>query len=261
MVALGKVLASKSCQLEELSFAGQCLDDTDGLLTGHIGILAQGLRWNESLRRLDLSWNGLLDKDIEDLGQILPTCKLQKLDLSGNKITHSGFVSFTHHIPKSLKSFDFSSKYLERRGAAECHTLTLFEEHPQLWDDGVRWKYAKTSTAQKIQHLKDLNRCGRILLACDGAIPLSVWPIVLARANALLVLDSTELGLDSNERAPNAIFHLLQGPALMQRRFDRDSSQATCVGAGVSERLPTSSKRGPAETIDQASAKKGRAEY
>jgi hypothetical protein len=64
MVALGKVLASKNCQLEELDFSGQCLDDSDGLLIGHIGILAQGLRWNESLRCLDLSWNGLLDKDI-----------------------------------------------------------------------------------------------------------------------------------------------------------------------------------------------------
>jgi hypothetical protein len=124
-----------------------------------------------------------------------------------------------------------------------------------LWEDGFPWKYVRTPTAQKIQHFKDLNRCGRILLARDGAIPLSVWPIVLARANTLLVLDSTELVIDSKERAPNAIFHLLQGPALMQRRFDRDSSLATsCVGANT-----TSSKR-PAETIGEESAKMGRNE-
>jgi hypothetical protein len=180
------------------------------------------------------------------LRQILTTCKLEKLDLSGNKITHSGFVSFTHNIPKSLKSFNFSSKYFERVNA-HCHTLTLFEEHPQLWEDGLPWKDVS---------FKDLNRCGRILLARDCAmIPLSVWPIVLARANTLLVLDSTELVIDSKERAPNAIFHLLQGPALMQRRFDRDSSLATsCVGANT-----TSSKR-PAETIGEESAKMGRNE-
>jgi hypothetical protein len=100
-----------------------------------------------------------------------------------------------------------------------------------------------------------LNRCGRILLVRGGAIPLSVWPIVLARANKVLIHSRS-----AERRTHNAIFHLLQGPALMQRRFDRDFIQATCIGAGASERLPTSSKRGSAETIDQESAKKGRSE-
>jgi hypothetical protein len=91
-------------------------------------------------------------------------------------------------------------------------------------------------------------------------MPLSVWPIVLARANTLLDLDSMKLVLDSKERAPNVIFHLLQGPALMQRRFDRYSSQTICIGPGASERLTKSSKRGPAQIIDQESAKKERSE-
>jgi hypothetical protein len=260
LVALGKLLASSKCQLEELDFSDQGIDDDahartslvrdhDGL-TGHLGILAEGLRCNQSLTRLDLLWNGLLDKDMDVLGQILATCKLEQLNLSANRITHSGFVSFTKNLPKSLKWFDFSGNDFNQEEAA-CYTLELFEEYPQLWYDGWDWEDSESPIHQKIQHFKDLNRCGRILLvASDGAIPLSIWPTVLARANTLLS--------DNKERTNNAIFHLLQGPALMQRRFDRDYSQSTCVGA--SDRLTKSSKRGPAETIDQASAKKERSE-
>jgi hypothetical protein len=90
-------------------------------------------------------------------------------------------------------------------------------------------------------------------------IPLSVWPIVLARANT--VLACSIISDYVNERTANTIFHLLQGhPALMQRRYDRDSSQ-TITGVGA-EPLATSSKRGPAETIDdrKESGKKGRSE-
>jgi hypothetical protein len=128
MVALGKVLATRSCRLEELDFSGQCNDN--GGLTGWLGPLTQGLRWNVSLTCLNLSYCKLLDKDIDDLVQILATCKLEELDSSGNEISYSGFVSFTQNISKSLKSFNFSGFYFDKEEAA-CLMLTLFEEHPQ----------------------------------------------------------------------------------------------------------------------------------
>jgi hypothetical protein len=246
--ALGKVLASRSCRIEELNFASQGNDESG--LTGLLGPLSQGfLQGNKSLTRLNLLSNGLLDKDMDDLGQILATCQLEQLNLTENRITHSGFVCLTQNTPKSLTRFDCSDSDFDQEEVA-CYTLTLFEEHPQLWEDGLEWEDSKLPIHQKIQHFKDLNRCGRVLLVLGGAIPLAVWPIVLARANKVLV----SYRYRSAERTANAIFHLLQGPALMQRRFDRDSSQASCVVA-------TSSKRGPAETIDRKeSAKKGRSE-
>jgi hypothetical protein len=235
-------------------------DDESGL-TGLLGILAQGLQGNKlSLTHLNLSRCKLLDKDIDDLGQILATCKLeeldlrgnritlldnndsddlgtlgqilatcklQRLDLSDNEITHSGFVSLTQTIPKSLKRFYFSGNDFDEEEVA-CHILTLFEEHPQLWDDGLYWNDSRSPMHKKIQHFKDLNQCGRILLAhAGGTIPLSVWPIVLARAYT--VMRGSPWSHKKEERTHNAIFHLLQGPALMQRRFDRESSQAPDV--------------------------------
>jgi hypothetical protein len=232
LVALGKVLASKSCQLERLDFSNQGRYYGDRSILGQglestvgrgLELLAQGLQWNESLTSLNLSSsNNLVDTDIDHLGKILATCKLQTLNLSGNSITYSGLVSLTQNIPGSLKSFSLSGNAFSQEEAAS-HTLALLEEHPQLWEDGFNWEHSISPTHQKIQHFKDLNRCGRILLAGDAGIPLSVWPIVLERANTLL---------DSEERTPNVMFYLLQGPALMQRRFDGDSSQAACVKLG-----------------------------
>jgi hypothetical protein len=212
LVALGKVLASKSCKLETLEYSLQIEDDDteddDDGLAGGLVTLAKGLQGNASLRSLNLSSNELEDKDIDHLGQILETCKLQVLDLSDNRITLSGFVRVTQNIPKSLKSFDFSESNFSQEEAA-CHTLTLFEGNPQLLEDGFNWDDSESPMRPEIQHFKDFNRCGRILLAAHGGIPLSVWPIVLARANTLL-----EGSRDSDERIPDAIFSLLQGPAL-----------------------------------------------
>jgi hypothetical protein len=159
------------------------------------------------------------------------------LDLSDNGITLSGFVSLTQNIPQSLKSFDFNDNAFSKKEAA-CHALALFEEHPQLWEDGFDWDGSESPMHQKIQHFKDLNRCGRILLAGESAIPLSVWPTVLARANTLL--------------GQNAIFRLLQGPALMQRRFDREADDAPFARAG--KRATSFSKRLASAATGKANA-------
>jgi hypothetical protein len=67
----------------------------------------------------------------------------------------------------------------------------------------------------EIKHFMDLNESGRILLGKDqSSVPLSLWPLVLERANGLF----SDWDDDEPARRANAIFHLLQGPALMQRR-------------------------------------------
>jgi hypothetical protein len=254
LVALGKVLTSSRCRLEGLGFCRQNRDP--GGLSGRLGMLAQALEGYSSLTNLNLSSNSLVDEDIDHLRRILATCRLlEKVDLSDNIITLSGFVCLTQSVPKSLKSFLFTRNYFAMEDAA-CHTIALFEEHPQMCEIGFGSRNFNWPMDQKFQHIRDLNRCGRILLlAREAAIPLSVWPIVLARANTLL-----EGSRNSEERTSNAIFHLLQGPALMQRRFDGDTSQAMGVGAGASERFATSSIRPAEDTIDKESAKKGKSE-
>jgi Ser/Thr protein kinase RdoA (MazF antagonist) len=190
--------------------------------------------------------NGLLDKDIDHLGQILATCKLQSLDLSDNRITLTGFVRIVQNIPNCLKSFDFFGNAFDADEAA-CHTLTLFKEHPHLWEDGFNWNHSKSPMRPEIEHFKDFNRCGKILLAPEVAIPLSFWPFVLARANTLL-----EGYSNWAERTPNAIFHLLQGPALMQRKFDGEADDAPFARAG--KRATRFSKRLASAATGKANA-------
>jgi hypothetical protein len=62
------------------------------------------------------------------------------------------------------------------------------------------------------EHYLDLNRSGRILLSGNVSrpgIPLSVWPVVLQRAN--------ELFQENGRRQANVLYHLLNGPAFRAR--------------------------------------------
>jgi Leucine-rich repeat (LRR) protein len=68
------------------------------------------------------------------------------------------------------------------------------------------WK--ETSQSPKIQHLLDLNKTGRVLVA-NNRVPLAVWPRVLDRANRLLA--------DDKARQATAVFHLLRGPMTLER--------------------------------------------
>jgi hypothetical protein len=74
-------------------------------------------------------------------------------------------------------------------------------------------------------HLMNVNRSGINLLGQNDGNPLSLRPLVLERMN-MIFRDE----IDDERRTANAIFHLLQGPALRQPRTFAD-------GAALSMRL------------------------
>jgi hypothetical protein len=61
------------------------------------------------------------------------------------------------------------------------------------------------------------NQAGRVLLGQGGhSVPLSLWPVVLERANKMFKHSEDD---DRERKRANVVFLLLQGPALMQRKF------------------------------------------
>lgn len=71
------------------------------------------------------------------------------------------------------------------------------------------------SSSPLLQHYLDVNSCGRLLLEgtqCITPIPISVWPIVLARANTV-----GQCWNGGDSRRANIIYYLLHGPALAAR--------------------------------------------
>ena len=214
--ALGRLLTNS--KLQALSLNHQ----REGLAS-KVQILRGGLRENKFLERLYLSGNNLKDADLVQLAQSLSTCqRLEKLDLSNNKISGGGLEIFASHIPKSLKRLCLhSNSFGEEDGW--CHLLRILQDNPQLLQVDCHSDSEldpldsnRSKTQQDIEHFRDFNRSGRLLLCnINYAAPLSLWPVVLARANNLFEQD-----FRACRRGANVIYHLLQGPALMQRKVN-----------------------------------------
>lgn len=213
LVALVKLLSST--KLESLDFHHQSWQQ--GGLQSQIKILAAGLKGNQHIKRLNLSSNILVDEDLSSLSEILWTCpKLEELDLDLNNITNRGLETFSsQNIPGSLRRLRLSGNDFTREGAT--HLLKILQVNLELGFVDCHQFWVRSEKRREIQHFMDLNRSGRILLRHSSATPIALWPVVLAKANT--VFRSNE------ERRADVIFHLLQGPALMERRDSRVAAE------------------------------------
>jgi hypothetical protein len=165
-------------------------------------LLANALAGNKCLRKLHLAMNCLGDEALDTLAQAFSTCRmLETLDLSNNELTDTDLETLLSHLPRTLKALDVSENEFTEHCAQKL-LLTAVEESPRLSHVMYRQHFlARDVIGRDMQHLMDFNRCGRILFCDRSILPLSVWPVVLGRANRL-----------QRARRPNAIFHMLQGP-------------------------------------------------
>jgi hypothetical protein len=206
LVALVQVLSST--KLESLDFHHQSWQE--GGLQSHIKILAAGLKGNQHLKRLNLSSNILVDEDLSSLSNILWTCpRLEELDLDLNNITNRGLETFaSQNMPGSLRRLRLSGNDFTREGA--IHLLKILKVNLELGFVDCHRFWVRSEERREIQHFMDLNRSGRILLRNRSTTPIALWPVVLAKASTVFRSNA--------ERRADVIFHLLQGPALMERR-------------------------------------------
>ncbi|XP_040189415.1 NACHT, LRR and PYD domains-containing protein 3-like isoform X2 [Rana temporaria] len=120
-------LSSPACQLEELDLSSTCLADTS------CSLLASGIRSNQSLKILILSFNHLTCPYFGDLMEALssPTCAVEQLMLQG-------ILLDDEHLPlmlplsnnKNLTYLDLSTNSLT--GASTPHLRDLILQSPSL---------------------------------------------------------------------------------------------------------------------------------
>ena len=150
---------------------------------------------------------------------------LVSIDLSDNAIGNLGIfqnqVSTATDKKSRLRRLDlddnlvvtdlFEGKLVVKTGAV-LSLVPLLERNPELGDLGQDFMNLvdADSFPPQVQHLMDMNRCGRVLLQ-DGSPPLSAGPLVLVKA-----INDTYLE-DNPLRMANVIYHLLQGPAFVSR--------------------------------------------
>jgi hypothetical protein len=215
--------------LEVLNFSKQ----SRGLSPSHIQVLVGALEGNQDLKSLNLSGNKIDDEGVDHLAKILSTCpQLQNLDLSDNNISVRGLETLAACHPSSLRKLDLSGNIFTMEDGACHHLLKLLEENPQLGRVSSKVGWKASELRPQIQHLLDYNKSGRVLaVAGQGTtpppVPLSILPIVLARANQIFASPGKA------PRQANVIFHLLQGqaPRLWEPRLappqDRSEGQTS----------------------------------
>jgi hypothetical protein len=197
--ALGSLISSPKCALTTLD-----ISYPDILLTRQIDtdLLSTAMKSSCSIQILKLRYCGLDHIAFSKLWSRL-SCwrKLIDIDITGNQV--SSLDSVKSNITR-LKRIDISHNPIltdeahgRKTGLAEFLTM-----HPELKSLGQQFKKSKCYSPD-LQHLLDINTCGRVLF-CDGfQTHYSMWPTVLERANIIFQ--------ESPHRQANVLFHLIYG--------------------------------------------------
>jgi hypothetical protein len=143
----------------------------------------QALQENSTLLHLDLSNKNVGDEAIESFASLLPQMRgLEKANLPENPFD----VSCVHSVLEAL------------------HFNTVIESL-----DLPAW----TRSDQRFEHWTSINSGGRQLLSMDN-LPLSLWPLVLERANNIRYYSNGNKWKEPMNEwiRPNVINYLLHGP-------------------------------------------------
>jgi hypothetical protein len=210
--SLRGVLSLQTCKVCSLKVTGKVVD---------FNLLLEGLEQNKSLKRLSL-----IDCDLDDgdlLKLLINLWKIQNLthlDLSRNVISKFPFLDpsvFVSVRRIRLRSLNLEYNPIMKEGKEnnnQSALLRLLMNAPQLGHVAdPRTTETSDLITPLIRHYLDWNRCGRILPTDhETALPLSMWPLVFARANTILQEDRIQRPEgDSPDRRPNVIYQLFHG--------------------------------------------------
>mmetsp|Transcript_32012 Transcript_32012/g.77770 ORF Transcript_32012/g.77770 Transcript_32012/m.77770 type:complete len:413 (-) Transcript_32012:1682-2920(-) len=180
----------------------------------------ENLAHNTSLKNLQLAANGLNDGFIESTLKIFgKDSALEELNLFGNRMTDLSMHRIIGRLPdlRQLKSLwighnnftiaGYSALLLamQRNFVLEELSIVTINTNPEIEE-----------IQNKIDHYTRLNRGGRRIFASNvSELPKSIWPLILERANRIEWDDGDENDSKGVSYSADAIFCLLQGPALL----------------------------------------------
>jgi hypothetical protein len=95
------------------------------------------------------------------------------------------------------------SPHSDEENHGDIASTMILQENPHMLQVDCHSDSVRSKTLQDIDHFRDFNQSGRILLGNGNIVSLSLWPVVLARANNLFGQDSR-----ARRRRANVIFHL-----------------------------------------------------
>jgi len=167
---------------------------------------------NSQLKFLDLSRMRLVDDDFIALTHILPTTRLEELDVSCNYIGAPGILEFARHLPtiKCLKKVRlFYNEWDKKESDQDLCGAAVFQGMKKNTSiEGMGGRFGP-----QVIHQCMLNRARKIITA-NPSIPLGLWPRILERAEEFTNYHD---GYDEKWWA-NIIYFFLQNVPIFQWR-------------------------------------------
>ena len=206
-----------TCSLRFLSLTYEYLHDPKR--TQKIISLVYALSINNTIETLELDYNYLQNKHIHLIMEVLHKCpKLKTLSLNSNQFTSidAFMIATKKQIRIQSLMIDKNEIFEKSDDSTKLDCKPFFElakANPELSHFG---NYSHCPP--KLQHLLDLNKCGRVLIVgtkTTSNINISIWPHVFARIRNFLVennnnFDSHDTSHEEKQkRRANVIYHLL----------------------------------------------------
>lgn len=143
-----------------------------------IGVLGESLKSNTRLRDLDLSFNRFPPDELSDMLEGLPCSNLENLCLPRCSLTDQHLNIVLSKLPDSMRHLCLrENQFSEMSSDLILDTLYHHQRFEMLCiEDDIPFR-------EEICYFLRLNKGGRRILSTE--IPVSLWPLILARVNAI----------------------------------------------------------------------------
>jgi hypothetical protein len=175
--------------------------------------LKSSLHGHSNIRTLRLSMCDLDEQDLAMLWSTIPTCKyLRTLNVSGNRIATIDLDSITMGQPTRLRTLNLEANPVVntvdiRDRIALARILEANQELCCIGCKQMNWPLLAAPSRGLAQAL-DQN-FARILVHERFPVPLSLWPLVIAKTNGQLHKEES--------RKATIVYNILLGPAFVGR--------------------------------------------
>jgi Ran GTPase-activating protein (RanGAP) involved in mRNA processing and transport len=214
--ALASLQRSSCSKITKLDLSYQQFERAKKL---DISMVAESLATSTTLRSLSLSFNKLNNDDIQKLTAGLACNQtLQEIDLRANNVRDDGVCDLATNVlrkhPSLRKVYLFGNPFGSKGADA---LLGAIRENTKLMVLNMDYN---SSSYESVQFYCCLNRGGRRLLKApeqEQGVPPGLWPLVLDRAKSV---SQSSRGICSTA---DIIYHLLQGPAVLEGRGEESA--------------------------------------
>lgn len=138
------------------------------------------------LQELSLSNMHMEDHQFMAIVEILPTTKLEVLNVDGNKIQCQGILALAAQLPniKCLKVVGLGGNPWETvgEGLEQCWAALLEGLLENFSVESLSARECSPLLAKSVHYQCNLNRAGRRILATPNSVPIGLWPLILERA-------------------------------------------------------------------------------